>query len=231
MLKHKMLIEKIPAIMYGPESEKLYLFVHGRCSKKEDAEFFSRIAIDKGFQVLSFDLPQHGDRLNDTYECSVQNCVHDLETIYNHINDKYKDFSLFACSFGAYFSLIAYQTKIFSNCLFLSPILNMERLIENLMLWANVSEKQLEEQKIVETSFGEKLSWDYYQYVKKHPIVKWNCKTSILYGENDNLTEKSVLNSFSEKFKCNVNVMQNGEHYFHTPDQIKYLEKWVNDVL
>lgn len=227
MEKQLLKIEKIPAIIYGVKSDKIYIYVHGKHSKKEEAENFASIAIPNGYQVISFDLPEHGDRVEEQYECTVQNAVADLKTIYTSLKTEYTHFSLFANSLGAYFSLIAYQDIHFDNTLFLSPILNMERIIQNIMKWSNVTVELLEEKKNVDTAFGEKLSWSYYQYVKNHPVTKWHNQIYILYGENDNLTERFILNSFSEKFNCNVDIMNNGEHYFHTQEQLCYLENWI----
>ncbi|QQO11392.1 alpha/beta hydrolase [Breznakiella homolactica] len=151
--------------------------------------------------------------------------------VYAYLKDRYKKFSLCACSLGAYFSLLAYQDIAFERCLFISPILNMERLIKNMMVWANVSENELKKKGTIGTSFGETLSWDYYQYVRENPIRKWDSKTFILYGERDNLTERQVLDSFSKKYSCDVTVMENGEHYFHTPEQLAYLDRWIKSAV
>ncbi len=67
--------------------------------------------------------------------------------------------SLYACSLGAYFSLVAWRDVIFRKCLFLSPVLDMERLIRNMMRWTGVTEERLREEKEIPTSFGETLSW------------------------------------------------------------------------
>ena len=58
-------INGIPAILYGSNSDKVYLFVHGKMSNKEEAVEFAKIATERGFQVLSFDLPEHGDRKDE----------------------------------------------------------------------------------------------------------------------------------------------------------------------
>ena len=50
-------------------------------SQKEEAEGFAEIAIRKGYQVLSFDLPEHGERKNKNYRCTAQNGVLDLQII------------------------------------------------------------------------------------------------------------------------------------------------------
>ncbi len=231
MKKENLTIGNIPALLYGTNSEKLYIAVHGRYGKKEDADDFAAIATKGGFQVISFDLPEHGERKDKEYSCSIQNGIHDLKEVYSFVQNKYKRFSLYASSLGAYFSLSAYQNVKFEKCLFLSPVLDMKQLIQNMMKKANVSEEELREKVKIETSFGETLLWDYYNFVKNNPIEKWDNKTFILYGENDDITEKNVLELFVRKYNCNVEIMKNGEHWFHTPEQLDYLENWIQRVI
>ena len=227
MLTERIRIENIPAIIWGAKSKKVYLFVHGKMSKKEEAVGFAEIAVKNGYQVLSFDLPEHGERINENTPCNVQNGVHDLSIVYEYVNKKWENKSLFASSLGAYFSLVAYKNLYFEKCLFLSPILDMERLIRNMMIWFNVTEPQLQDKKEIPTPMGETLSWDYFEYVKKHPINKWDSKTYIIFGEKDNVTEKAVLDCFVQKYKANVEIVKNGEHYFQTKEQIEALNKWI----
>ena len=59
-------IMDIPAVLYGAESDKLYLFVHGKCGCKEEAEDFAEIVCPSGWQVLGIDLPEHGSRKGAT---------------------------------------------------------------------------------------------------------------------------------------------------------------------
>lgn len=231
MIQKKIQIENIPAIIYGTDSSKVYIFVHGKYSKKEEAESMAGIAEKFNYQVISFDLPEHGERKSEQYPCTIQNCICDLREIHSFVKEKYTNISLYACSLGVYFSLVAYQNLKFSKCLFLSPILDMERLIQNMMKWSNISEKELEEKSEYETSFGETLSWNYYEYVRNNPVKKWESQTFIMYGEKDNLTEKDVLDSFSVKNNCIVDVMTNGEHYFHTNEQLAYLDNWLEKVI
>jgi len=87
------------------------------------------------------------------------------------------------------FSLLAFRDVNFDMCLFSSPILNMQRLIENMMRWFNVTPEQLQAQREIPTPIGETLSWDYYCYVREHTVDVWNSPTAILYPELDNLTE------------------------------------------
>ena len=132
MRKERFQINHIPAVLYGEKSSKLYLFVHGRQSYKEEAVQFAQIIKTYGYQVLSFDFPEHGERKNEKTQFTVQNCVSDLNTVMKSIIASYNNISLYACSIGAYFSLIAFKEIHFNKCLFVSPILDMERLIHNM---------------------------------------------------------------------------------------------------
>ncbi|MBB5226648.1 alpha/beta hydrolase [Treponema ruminis] len=78
----------------------------------------------------------------------------------------------------------------------------------------------------IPTSFGEDLSWDYLCYVREHPL-SWNVPTKILYGSNDNLTSFESMSNFAKKHNARLTVMENGEHWFHTEEQMKFLDEWT----
>ena len=231
MKKNTILIEQIPAIVWGEPSDAVYLFVHGKMSQKEEAEGFAELATRQGFQVISFDLPEHGERRDTPYPCTVQNGVTDLQHILKYTEKHWIHLNLFACSIGAYFSLLAYNDVRFTTCLFLSPLLDMERLITNMMGWFGVTEEQLQEKKNIPTPGGETLSWDYYDYVRNHPIHTWNAPTHILYGEKDHLTERGVLDEFVKKFHACVEIVQGGEHYFHTEEHLCRVNEWLRSKI
>jgi esterase/lipase len=224
-------IASIPSLIWGKPSEKVYLYVHGKMSSKEEAQGFAELACERGFQTLSFDLPEHGERKGEPTVCSIQNGAQELRLILDYAKKHWDSRSLFACSLGACFSLVAFQSERFDRCLFLSPILDMEHLIQNMMSWFNVDEKQLAEKQEIPTPMGEKLSWAYYQYVKEHPIKKWQSRTCILYGEKDNLTERSVVDAFCARFDCELETLAAGEHYFHTAEQLAFLRSWLDRKL
>ena len=113
--------------------------------------------------------------------------------------------NLWACSMGAYFSLLAYKDEKIKQCLFLSPVVNMKIIIDNMMLWSNTTEEELMKKKEIKTDFGQTLYWDYYLYVKEKPITNWNKKTYILYGNKDNMQNEETIKSFSDKFNCELN--------------------------
>lgn len=233
MLKQELKIEGIPSILWGSKSDKLFIAIHGNMSHKADVvvALLAEEVTSHMYQVLSFDLPEHGDRKNEPYACTVQNCVRDLETIIHYAQNLYGSISLFACSMGAYFALLAYGDFSLRQCLFLSPILDMERIIENMMTAFGVSEDRLKTEKEIPTPIGQTLFWNYYSYVKTHPIEKWDKPTAILYGSKDDMSELDVVTGFSEKFNSSLTIMEGGEHYIHTEEQLSFYRAWLQEQI
>lgn len=162
MTKNTIKINNIPALLWGEKSNKLFIAVHGNLSHKEDTviELLANEAIKKGYQVLSFDLPEHGDRKGEETPCKVQHCVHDLKEIGKYAQEHWDQVSLFACSMGAYFSMLTYRDIGLKTALFLSPVVDMERIIRNMMIWFQVSPERLEKEGTIDTPVGQKLYWD-----------------------------------------------------------------------
>lgn len=227
--RQELTIEYIPAILWGEPSDRLFVAVHGNMSNKADEGIiiFAEEAVAVGYQVLSFDLPDHGDRKGNPELCKVQNCVQDLKVVMRYAHTLSTQISVFACSMGAYFSLLAYADERLEQSLFLSPVLDMERIIQNMMTWFHISVDRLRTEQEIPTPAGQTLYWDYYCYVKEHPIKAWSGPTAILYGSDDNLCEYEVVTTFTQRFNCDLQVLEHGEHYFHTDEQMQVFRQWV----
>ena len=225
MKTQKFMLGDIPAILWGEDSNRVYVHVHGKMSRKEYAESFAAIAETKGYQTLSFDLPEHGER-TDSKRCDVWDGVSDLRTISDYAFANWERVSLYACSIGAYFSLNAYNTMPFEKALFQSPIVDMEWLVKNMMLWSGVTESELESKKEIPSPV-DTLRWDYYQYIISHPITQWNIPTAILYGGKDNLQPEESVRAFAEKFGCSLTVSENSEHPFMAQSDAPIVENWL----
>lgn len=223
-------VANIPAILWGNESERLYIYVHGKMSCKEYAKDFAEIADSKGIQTLSFDLPEHGERICEQYRCDIFNGIYDLSKISEYAFSNWSDVSLFACSLGAFFSLHAYANLPFTKCLFQSPILDMEYLIRQMFQWFQVTEEQLCTAKEISTPV-DTLRWDYFQYVISHPITDWNTHTSILYGGKDNMQSIEVIQTFVQAHNCKLTISEDSEHPFMEEKDTNILHKWMEENL
>jgi len=230
MKKIRMEINHIPALVWGEKSDKVYLCVHGKMSSKESAEGIAKIAEQKGYQTISFDLPGHGERQNEDRRCDIWNGIHDLTVIGDYVFTNWKEVSLYACSLGAYFCLNAHNSRNIKNCLFQSPILDMEYLIRQMMIWFEISEERLATEKEIDTPI-DIMSWDYYQYVKEHPIQKWDIPTNILFAGRDNLQSLEIVKDFVNKFNCQLTLSENSEHPFMAEGDVAIVEQWLQDNL
>lgn len=225
-------INSIPALLWGDKSERLIIAVHGNLSHKADTpvKILADNADKKGYQVLSFDLPEHGDRKSDGVPCKVQRCVEELKAVMEYARQHYNSISLFANSMGAYFSLLAYRNEKIDKALFLSPVTDMRVMIENMMRCFEVSEQRLECEREIALPIGQTLYWDYYRYVCDNPIYKWNVPTHILYGDMDDMCARDTVEDFAKRFSCSMETVHS-EHWFHTEEQLGYLKDWIERKL
>lgn len=112
-----------------------------------------------------------------------------------------------------------------------SPVLDMRRLIENMMGWFGVTQERLCRERAIETPTGETLYWDYYCYVKEHPVRRWDTPTSILCGGRDELCEPDVTARFARQYGCRLLTRPEAGHYFHTPKELEALRQWLTASL
>ena len=132
--------------------------------------------------------------------------------------------SLRANSIGACFAGLAVDRP--ARALLVYPILDMEGLILTMMGWVEVTEEQLRERGEISTSFGQTLSWRYLCWVREHPVHTWTCPVHILYGGKDNMTPRRTVEAYARRHNAQLTVLEGGEHWFHTPEQLAALREW-----
>lgn len=225
--KKELQIKGIPAVLWGAPSRKLYFYVHGQGGCKEEAAVFAEVACRFGWQVLSVDLPKHGERIEGKTAFKPWSIVPELSVLMDFVKSRWREISLYASSIGAWFSMLTFGNEPLKNCLFVSPVLDMKELLSKMMEGAGVSKKQLEQQRLIPNDFGEAFSWEYWNYVIEHPIKQWNIPTKILYGEKDNLIDRWCVEGFTQKFGCSLTVAEECEHWFHTERQLEVLQHWI----
>lgn len=222
-------IGQIPAIIWGSPAPKSYFYVHGQEGCKEEAAILANIICPHGFQVLSIDLPEHGERKERSSAFVPWDVVPELQLVLNFAKEKWRDISLYASSIGAWFCMQGLEGEPFQNCMFVSPIVDMVQLIKKMMGWAKVTETQLCREKVITASFGQTLSWDYWQYAVERPVADWRVPTKILYGEKDEMTDCDTVREFARQFHCGLTVVQRGGHWFHTDRELSALTQWISE--
>ena len=194
--------------------KSLVIYVHGKGGSAEESKHYQPLFAES--DVIGFDY-----KSQNPWEAKEEfTCFYDMHS------KGYNSVVLVANSIGAFFVMNALHDKRIEKAYFISPVVNMEKLIMDMIMWAKVTEDELCGKKEIQTGFGETISWEYLCYVRKHPIA-WTVPTHILYGEKDNLTSYETISEFANRIKATLTVMKNGEHWFHTEEQMKFLDNWI----
>ena len=197
--------------------KNVVIYIHGKYGTAEEAEYYKKF-FNKA-DIIGFEYTSE-------YPWDFQK---EFSNFIDNIYTKYKKISIIANSIGAYFTMLSLTNKNIEKAFFISPIVDMEKLITDMMVSENITEEELYKKKEIKTSFGEILSWDYLTFARKNPI-EWNIPTYILYGENDDLTSYETILNFTNKSKANLTIMKGGEHWFHTDEQIEFLNNWIKNL-
>lgn len=190
------------------------IYIHGKGGNAAEAGHYKQLFPDH--DVLGFDY-----RAETPWEAKDE-----FSEYFDRVSKDHASIILIANSIGAFFAMNAGASEKVTKAYLVSPVVDMEKLITDMMTWAGVTEEELHRKKEIETTFGETLSWDYLRYVRENPIG-WNVPTHILYGEKDQLTSFETMSSFAEKIDATLDVMADGEHWFHTKEQMAYLDRWI----
>ena len=126
--------------------KQVLLYIHGKGGNAQEAGRYRPLC--PAYEVVGVDyqgeLPwQVGGQLRAAYEQAYRQGAR---------------VTILANSIGAYFAMDALQQCPLERALFVSPILDMEQLILDMMGWAGVPEETLREQGEIPTNFGETLS-------------------------------------------------------------------------
>ena len=194
------------------------LYVHGKGGSSNEAKLYKDLF--PNFDVVGLDY-----KTFTPWQTGIE-----IKEAVNSLKIKYETVILVANSIGAFFSMCADIEEDISHAYFISPIVNMEKLIEDMMNFANVTEEELRQKGVIQTDFNEELSWKYLCYVRNNP-VKWKVLTDILYGSNDNLTSIDTMRAFVNEHNASLTIMESGEHWFHTDEQIQFLKDWIREKL
>lgn len=230
MKLQKLEIAGIPALLWGQDAPRVYLYVHGKMGCKEVAESFAAIAERKGWQTLSFDLPEHGERKGRRERCDVFQGPKDVASIADEAYARFTKVALYACSIGAQFSLRALAQRPLTRCLLQSPIVDIAALSRQMMVWFGVTEQQLEKEKEIPTPV-DPLRWDCFQYITTHPIERWSAPTHILYGGRDNLQTRDTMEDFARRFGCELTISEESEHPFMAETDAPIVQAWLEKNL
>lgn len=168
----------------------LVIYVHGKGGNANEAEHYKPFFAES--DVIGFDY-----QAQNPWEAQKE-----FSSFFEVHSQGYDSVTLIANSIGAFFSMSALTKKQVAQAILISPVVNMEKLIVDMMMWANVTEEELRINKEISTEFGEK----------------------------DNLTSIETISEFAGRIGASLTVMKDGEHWFHTEQQMEFLDDWLRNI-
>ena len=149
--------------------KKIVVYVHGKGGSAGEADHYKPLF--DGCEVVGFDY-----RAQTPWKARDE-----FPRYFEQLRSNHDSLTLIANSIGAFFSMTSLSARHADRALFISPVVDMERLIADMIARANVSEDELRARKEIPTESGETLSWDWLCDVRNHPL-RWTVPTRILYG-------------------------------------------------
>ena len=198
--------------------DQVIIYIHGQGGNADEAKHYESFFENQ--KVIGIDYKSE----------TPWEAAEEFPKLYDALVGKYKSVILIANSIGAYFAMNGLADNRIEKAIFISPIVDMEKLIMDMMGLAKISEDELRDAGVIETSFGQTLSWEYLSYVRKHPI-NWTIPTDILYGEKDAMTSFETISKFAKQVGAKLTVMKDGEHWFHTEEQMSFLDDWISKII
>ena len=126
--------------------KRLVIYIHGKGGSAQEAEHYR--SLFAGSDVVGFDY-----KAQNPWEAERE-----FPLFYDRHSKGYDAVLLVSNSIGAYFSMHALSGKGIAGAWFISPIVDMEKLIEDMMRRSNITEAELRTRKEIPTAFGETLS-------------------------------------------------------------------------
>ena len=192
----------------------LVVYIHGKGGSAAESEHY--IPLFPGCEVVGLE-----------YSSALPwEAGEELRTAMEERKRSRNSVTLIANSIGAFFAMHAGIEAMVRKAYFISPIVDMERIILGMMSASGVTEDALREKGVICTDFGDELSWEYLCYVREHSL-RWDVPTAILYGSRDAVTAFDTMKVFAKEHRADLTVMEGGEHWFHTAEQMRFLDTWI----
>ena len=155
--------------------KRLIVYVHGKGGSAQEAEHYKSLFPKD--EVIGFDY-----RSQTPWQAKKE-----FFAFFTTQRSRFEHITLVANSIGAFFGISSLDETLVDRAYLISPIVDMEKLICNMMQWSGVTEQELA------------------------------------------LTSIETVSAFAKLHHADLTVIPGGEHWFHTDEQMQFLDKWIRD--
>ena len=232
--------------IYKPETkpEQVLIMVHGFAGDKESSVIcaIGEELSKNGIQVVSFDLPCHGEDVKNEY-LSATGCMLALTDVVNYVEEEFDSLkvSFFATSFGAYLLLhfLSINRDKYNKIILRAPAIKMAKILEEVILpehgfTVNDLKKGInlgyENPLLVNSAFLKEL--------KDNDLFKmFGDKLNhfhVMQGLKDDVVDVRDVLDFLKKYlpeRCDFYPFENADHRFKKPGELEQIIKITNDIM
>jgi len=221
-------LDGIPALRWGKPGGRAVVGVHGQFSNKLDPVMAQcgEVIASRGDQLITFDLPTHGDRRDDKVFNAMVTSP-EVRAFAQLARSQSTEVGLLASSIGAYFSLCDTPTGTFERAWLVSPLIDLEYYIRDVMAEYSVTDEQLEAETVIDTPRAV-LEWPYLRFVEEHParldIPSWTIR-----GDQDEVVPLDALSRFVSAPGVELVQIEGGQHFLGQPPHLETVVAWFKE--
>ncbi len=209
------------------DAGKAVIVVHGFASSKESptVEMLMRKLPAKGFGVVAFDLPAHGDSPADGEMLNVENCVADMKAVEDFTAENFPkaEICYFGSSFGAYITM-TYLTERRTRgerAFFRSAAVNMSDYFDEL----NDTEKKelsdngyfMLEDDVRPVKITESFLRSLKENDPREDFARRGLTLRMIHGSCDEDIAYDEAVKFAEKYDIELVTVEGGDHRLSIP--------------
>jgi putative alpha/beta hydrolase len=215
-------------LRWGEPGGRAVIGVHGQFSNKHDPVMArcGDVIASWGDQLITFDLPAHGDRQDDK-AFTPMDASPEVRAFARLARSQSTEVSLLANSIGAYFSLCDTPAGTFERAWMVSPLLDLEYYIRDIMAEYSVTDEQLEAQTVIDTPRGV-LERSYLRFVEEHP-ARLNAPSWIIRGDQDEVVPLNALSRFVGAPGVELVQVEGGQHFLGQPPHLDTVVAWFEE--
>ena len=221
--KRKRIVKKI-VVVQNPENaeeaqveniKRVAIYIHGANGSAKEAK-------DYAFLKDKYDVKGLDYQDGNPWELKDK-----IQNEFKKLSKGYDEVIVIANSIGAFYACEYLAKCKINKAYFISPVVSMFQQIVDLMQMYGIKDKDLKDKGTIKLDDGTVLSYDFYQHVADEED-KWNVPTEILYGAYDQVVYTGSMMEFLENHPlARLTVKSDAEHYFYTPEEKRFIKKWI----
>ena len=222
---------------YG-EIKEVLIAIHGFTGSKRSSaiKHLGEILPHEGFEIISFDLPRHGDN-NKDLPIRYSECIDTLKIVDSYVREHYKGkkISYFATSYGGYLllNMLNESNYDYNKIILRVPAIFIDEVFSGVILKDDMD--SLKTGNILEID-GIKIDEYYYNELRNNRLIdKYNDTRflNIIQGKKDD-TVDYLKNEIFYESKCKGNYkiyyFENSGHSFKSEEEYKEMLNVVREI-